>query len=418
MRFLKVCRRGPSAAVVAAWMMIALMMIALPTGLADELADRLGPHVGQTLDLVELGTGRRFVRPTLEGVAVTKGRATALRLRAEGERQATSVSLAGVAKIVAGRETIHEAATAGTAWSQLRGRRAKQAYDESIAGSVARMAERGTAPWPTLTAAEHAAEVEALGRFVAEVQDVFPGLAVTETHEFLVASDIPAAQLAPYVASLDAMHDFLCDLYGIPRGEPLWKGKCLVVAFLREDDYVAFEGRFMQTNTRGTHGMCHQRSDGRVVTACHRGDDPAAFAHMLVHETSHGFNHRWMSPEKLPNWLNEGIAEWVGARVVKHCDQVPRKEAHALVAMRTTGDLGPGFFTAANIQPVQYGMASGLVKMLVGRDARKFATFVRSIKEGTPAEEALRQSFGGSFADLVTAYGAAVGVPNLRHRLE
>jgi hypothetical protein len=413
MHLLKLTRRIQPVALVAAW-----MIMPPPTARCDELADRLEPHVGQTIDLVELGTGRRFVRPTLEGVVATKGRATGLRLRAEGERHATSVSLAGVAKIVAGRETIHEAATTGRAWSQLRGRRAKEAYDRAVAGSVARMADRGTAPWPTLSAAEHAAEVEALRRFVDEVRGAFPGLAVTETHEFLVASDIPAAVLAPYVASLDAMHDFLCDLYGIPRGEPLWKGKCLVVAFLREDDYVAFEGRFMQSNTRGTHGMCHQRSDGRVVMACHRGDDPAAFAHMVVHETSHGFNHRWMSPEKLPNWLNEGIAEWVGARVVKNCDQVPRKEAHALVAMRTTGDLGPGFFTAANIQPVQYGMASGLVKMLVSRDAGKFAAFVRSIKEGTPAEEALRQSFGGSLDDLTTAYGAAVGIPGLRQRPE
>ncbi len=385
---------------------------------ADALADRLGPHVGQTLDLVELGTGRRFVRPTLEGVVEKRGQATGLRLRAEGETTVTSVSLSGVAKIVAGRETIHESASTGKVWSQIRGRRAKEVYDQAVAESVARMKAHGTEPWPVLSAAEHTAEVESLGRFVEDVRAVFPGLATTETHEFLVASDIPAAQLAPYVASLDAMHDFLCDLYGIPRGEPLWKGKCLVVAFLREDDYVAFEGRFMQTDTRGTHGMCHQRSDGRVVMACHRGNDAAAFAHMIVHETSHGFNHRWMSPEKLPNWLNEGIAEWVGARVVKNCDQVPLKEAHALVAMRSEGDLGPGFFTAANIQPVQYGMASGLVKLLVSRDAKKFATLVRSIKEGTPAEEALQESFGGSLDDLVRAYGAAVGVPGLRQRPE
>jgi hypothetical protein len=410
---MNVVHRIRLAAFATAWAFV------VPTiARADALADRLGPHVGQTLDLVELGTGRRFVRPTLEGVVEKRGQATGLRLRAEGETTVTSVSLSGVAKIVAGRETIHESASTGKVWSQIRGRRAKEVYDQAVAESVARMKAHGTEPWPVLSAAEHAAEVESLGRFVEDVRAVFPGLAITETHEFLVASDIPAAQLVPYVASLDAMHDFLCDLYGIPRGEPLWKGKCLVVAFLREDDYVAFEGRFMQTDTRGTHGMCHQRSDGRVVVACHRGNDATAFAHMIVHETSHGFNHRWMSPEKLPNWLNEGIAEWVGARVVKNCDQVPLKEAHALVAMRSEGDLGPGFFTAANIQPVQYGMASGLVKLLVSRDAKKFATLVRSIKEGTPAEEALQESFGGSLDDLVRAYGAAVGVPGLRQRPE
>jgi hypothetical protein len=176
---------------------------------------------------------------------------------------------------------------------------------------------------------------------------------------------------------------------------------------------VAFEEGVLKSGMQGTQGVCHQRSDGRVIMVCHRGADPAAFAHMLVHETSHGFNHRWMTPQRLPNWLNEGIAEWVGTRVVKNCEQVPLKEARAAAFMRSKGTLGPGFFTAANIEPTQYGMASGMVRMLISRDARKFAEFVRGIKEGTPVEESLQRSFGGSLDDLVKAYGAAVGVPNL-----
>jgi len=397
-------------------LIVAAMVAALPAVAprADELATRLEPHVGTTIDLVELGTGRRLVRPVLEGLVEKDDRTTAIRVRPEGQRTPQTLSLAGVAKIVAGRETIHEVEAAGTAWSQVRGRRAREAFERQAAESVERMKARGIEPWPALTAAEHAREVDDLKRFVEEVRGVFPNLVTRETHEFIVASDMPAAQLQPYLANLDAMHDCLCDLYGIPRGEPVWKGKCLVVAFLREDDYIAFEARFMKADTGGTHGMCHQRSDGRVVTACHRGDDPATFAHMLVHETSHGFNHRWMSPARLPNWLNEGIAEWVGQRVVRGCDQVPLKEARAAALMRGSGDLGSGFFTADNIRPEQYGIASGMVRFLIARDARAFARFVRAIKEGVPAEEALGTAFGGSLDDLVRAYGTAVGIPGLR----
>jgi len=397
-------------------LIIAVMLGAIPWPAvrSDELGSRLAPHVGTTIDLVELGTGRRLVRPALEGVVEKDDRTTAIRVRPEGQRTAITLSMAGVARIVAGRETIHEAEAAGATWSQVRGRRARETYERQVAESVERMKARGIEPWPVLTAAEHAREVEDLERFVEEVRTAFPALVTRETHEFIVASDMPAAQLAPYLANLDAMHDCLCDLYGIPRGEPVWKGKCLVVAFLREDDYIAFEARFMKADIAGTHGMCHQRSDGRVVTACHRGDDPATFAHMLVHETSHGFNHRWMSPVHLPNWLNEGIAEWVGQRVVRGCDQVPLKEAQAAAMMRATGDLGSGFFTAGNIRPEQYGMASGMVRFLIARDARAFAAFVRAIKEGMPAEESLAAAFGGSLDDLVGAYGAAVGMPGLR----
>jgi hypothetical protein len=382
-------------------------------GRADELATRLEPFVGDTLDLVELGTGRRFVRPTLEGVVEKDGKASLLRLRPEGEKAVTSLPVAGVVKIVAGRETIHEAEAKGKGVAQVKGRKAKEAYEKKVAESRERMAARGVQPWPELSADEHAAEVESLEKLVAEVKEAFPALQVTATHEFIVATDIPAAQMAPYVKSLDAMHDFLCDLYGIPRGEPVWKGKCLVVAFLREQDFQAFEARFMKVRMAGAHGLCHQSGDGRVIMACHRGDDAPAFAHMLVHETSHGFNHRWMSPQRLPNWLNEGIAEWVGTKVVPGSDQVPLKEAHALDFMRRTGTLGPEFLTRENIDAVQYGMASSLVKFLA-RDLKKFAAFVQGIKEGTPVEESLQASYKISLADLIQAYGAAVGVPQLK----
>jgi hypothetical protein len=278
------------------------------------------------------------------------------------------------------------------------------------------MRKHGVEPWPSLSAKEHAAQLTELEAFVADVREAFPKLQSSQTHEFLLATDIPAGQMAPYLANLDAMHDFLCDLYGIPRGEPVWKGKCLVVAFLERDDFLAFEGRFMHTQAGDAHGICHQRSDGRVIMACHRGDDASAFAHMLVHETSHGFNHRWMSPARLPSWLNEGIAEWVGTQVVPACRQVPLKEAQAVEFMRAGGTVGPGFFddgADAQIGAVQYGIAAGLVKFLVARDRTRFAAFVQGVKEGQGVEESLQQTFRASLDDLIRAYGTAVGVPAL-----
>ena len=394
----------------------ALLACCAAAARADALADALEPHVGQTIDLVELGTGKRFVRPTLDGVTDRGGKATALRLTPEGATRTVSVPLAGIAKIIAGRETIHESAGKGNSAAQLRGRKSRENREQQMQAAAERMEKNGVAPWPQLSAAEHAAQVKEIEAFVAKAREAFPKLEVSNTHEFIVATDIPAARMAPYLASLDAMHDFLCDLYGIPRGEPVWLGKCLVVAFLEEDDFLAFEGRFMGLAPQGVHGLCHQRSDGRVVMACHRGDDESAFAHMLVHETSHGFNHRWLSPARLPNWLNEGIAEWVGTQVVPACRQVPLKEAKAVEFMQAGGSVGPGFFDDgpdAHINPLQYGIASGLVKFMVARDRKQFAAFVQGVKEGLSVEQSLKNSFRASLDDLVKAYGKAVGVPNL-----
>jgi hypothetical protein len=402
---------------LSGWRLVLVAAVALAAGraLADAAADALEPHVGKTLDVVELGTGRRFVRPTLERLEIRGGRTEGMRIIEEGQRKATTLTLRGITKVVVDRETVYEAEAKVAGAAGIRGRAARERWARELAASEERMRANGVEPWTELSSEAHAAEVARLEAFVAAVQEAFPALELHQTHEFLVATDIPEREISPYLANLDSMHDLLCDLYGIPRGEPVWKGKCLVFAFRSEDDFHAFEARFMRAAIpRGVHGLCHQAPDGRVVMACHRGRDLDAFAHMLVHETSHGFNHRWMSPERIPNWLNEGLAEWVGTQVVPKSRQVPAKEAQARAFMQATGSLGPGFLTAANIQPIQYGIASQLVKFLVARDRKKFAEFVRGIKEGMTAEESLEAAFKGSLADLIAAFGGAIGVPDLK----
>lgn len=382
---------------------------------ADAVGAALAAHVGQMLDVVELSTGRRIVRPRLERVVERNGKTESLRIVEEGQSRSTAVLLKGITKIVAGRETVYEAETKGGGAAGARGRIARERRAAELAESRQRMEARNVEPWPDLTAEEHAAAVGELEAFVDEVRQAFPQLVVSETHEFLVATDIAPREIAPYVANLDSMHDLLCDLYGIPRGEPVWQGKCLVVAFRQQADFQAFEQRFMKVAApEGIYGLCHQFSTGRVITACHRGDEASSFAHMLVHETSHGFNFRWLSPELLPNWLNEGIAEWVGTQVVPNARVMPIKEAQARAFMLQTGSLGPDFFTAANIQSVQYGIASQLVKFLLARDRRKFVQFVRGIKEGMTPEESLEAAYQGSLADLIAAFGQSLGVPHLK----
>jgi hypothetical protein len=420
---------GPGLAWVAVWGVSLLASVAgvadapgadptageAPAATADTVGAALTAHVGQMLDVVELGTGRRIVRPRLERVVERNGKIESIRITEEGQSRSTPLLLKGITKIVADRETVYEAEIKGGGAAGARGRIARERQAVERAESSTRMQARGVEPWAELTAEEHAAAVVDLKTFVDGIRQAFPQLVVSETHEFLVATDIAPREIAPYVANLDSMHDLLCDLYGIPRGEPVWQGKCLVVAFRNQADFLAFEQRFMKVAApEGIYGLCHQFSTGRVITACHRGDEAGSFAHMLVHETSHGFNFRWLSSELLPNWLNEGIAEWVGTQVVPAARVMPIKEAQARAFMLQTGSLGPGFFTVANIQPVQYGIASQLVKFLMARDRRKFVQFVRGIKEGMTAEDSLEAAYQGSIADLITAFGQSLGVPQLK----
>lgn len=374
----------------------------------------LQPWEGQTLDLVELSTGKRIIRPTLERLITSKGKVVKLLLKEEGQKRAKPIYVKAIVKISAGRQTIFQSAVQGGTAGQRKAQQARAAYAQQIEASQQRMRQRGIEGWPQLPAAAHEAEVQQLRQFVAQVQAAFPALKTTETHEFIVATDIPAQQIGPYVESLDKMHDMLCNLYGIPRGEPLWKGKCLVVAFLGQQDFMAFEARFMQAHLPGVHGVCHQRSDGRVVMACYRGDDRDTFAHMLVHETSHGFNHRWISPVTLPSWLNEGIAEWIGTKIVPDCKEVQLKQKHALAFMKAKGTLGDNFFADGRndkIEAIQYGMALLLVRFLEERDRQKFAQFVRGIKEGQTVEQSLQAAYGWSRDQLVANFGQRLDIP-------
>ena len=415
--------RGVRSAGLASGLVVSaclvLHLVALPGAATAQpaeggaaLAARLERHVGQAIDLVELTAGRRMVRPVLAGVMKQRGTVTALRLLTDPAAPPQTVQLAGVSRIIIDREVVHDTGPRGGA-GRPGGSRARDGGGRAAAASAARMRAKGVEPWPVRSAADHAAEVAKLQAFVTRVTEDFPGLEVVTTHEFIFATDIPAAEVAGVVANLDRMHDILCDLYDIPAGEPVWLGKCLVIAFRREEDFLAFEKHFMREIPAGVHGVCHQATEGQVVVAGHQGRDQPSFEHMLVHETTHGFNHRWVSAVKLPNWLNEGIAEWVGRQVVPGCRQVPAKEARSLAVMQATGSVGDDFFTATNINRDQYGIASGLVSFMAGRDRRRFTQFVRGIKEGMTVEESLTAAFNVSLDELLAAYAATLGLPRL-----
>ncbi|MDA1041494.1 MAG: hypothetical protein O3A37_14560, partial [Planctomycetota bacterium] len=187
---------------------------------AEELEATLAPYVGQVLDLVELSTGARFVRPTLQGMSTRLGEITALRLVPEGLTGVKSIRMGGISRIMAGREVLYEAPERGNGRSTTFARRQRERYEEELRDAAERMRAQGVEPWPELTSEQHAAEVESLKAFVQQVRGSFPAVELVETHEFLVATDIIPEQVAPFVASLDSMHDFLCTLYGIPQGEP------------------------------------------------------------------------------------------------------------------------------------------------------------------------------------------------------
>jgi hypothetical protein len=106
-----------------------------------------------------------------------------------------------------------------------------------------------------------------------------------------------------------------------------------VIAFVNKQMYDQFEREVMSNpKAEGTAGLPHGFSDGRVVVTCCRGDDPAFFAHVLVHESAHGFLYRFRSNVHINSW----IYDWVAEVVVQGSAFTSRRQSDAVVNMSRT----------------------------------------------------------------------------------
>jgi hypothetical protein len=249
------------------------------------------------------------------------------------------------------------------------------------------------------TVAEHKA-------FLDKVNTKFGGrMRTLESDYFLFCTDLAPAEAELSVRYLNAMYDKLCEMFGVMPGENIWHGKCVIVAFHNESDYHAFEKLMMNNPTpEGTAGLHHGYRDGKSIISCMRGTDPAFYRVVLVHETVHGFLHRYKSSAHIQSWVNEGIADWIADFVVPDSNTVKRRRQSARSRLLKTRTLGAGFFEVSHIDGDDYGTASDMTDMMLLSSAASYRLFLDGIKEGQSWEESLMNSYGVTSAQLAELY--------------
>jgi hypothetical protein len=255
---------------------------------------------------------------------------------------------------------------------------------------------------------------------IDEVVSLFPDMQLYETDYFLFVSNMPPDQVRPYAASVDRMYDWMCRLYGVPRDHKVWLGgKAPIFAFLEKPDFDNFEDRFYpearQTfrSLNSIYGLCHMSPSGEVVIACFRGNDPNDFGQMLVHETSHGFIHRYKTKVELPNWVNEGMADLIGAEMVPASTALKKREYTAMQRLAQQPSFG-GMLGAERIEAWQYGLASSLNRFLLEANRQNYVRFIEALKEGMKWDEALSTAYGSSPEELLAHYSRWIGLDGLR----
>ncbi|WLD14834.1 hypothetical protein [Planctellipticum variicoloris] len=293
-------------------------------------------------------------------------------------------------------------------------RRERLTWEERVS---AQLEKRQAQLWPELTAEENAEAVAEYKTFLDEVRQASPTLPwnLYETRYYLFFTDMPQAQIAGYVTYLDAMYTQLCKAFGVPEGKNIWRGKCVILAFVDKENFYAFEQKYYNHDATGAQGLCHSHGDGKVIMSCYRGDNPTFFGVVLVHETSHGFVHRVKSSARVPSWVNEGIADWIAQAVVTSDTEVQHRQQEGITRIRQTGSVGTNFLADdARIEAWQYGLATNMVTFLLKLDGKRYRQFIDGIKEGLPPEESLQQSYGMNYQQFLVRYGQSVGVPQLR----
>jgi len=283
--------------------------------------------------------------------------------------------------------------------------------------SKSRLAKSGHSLWDTPSDDVRKSTIDDAHALFEKAKLLFPdhNWMLQETEFFLFYTDMPPDQIAGYLANLDAMYRQMSVAFGVLPGRNIWRGKCPVIAFLDADAFRRFEAQVMQNPVpNAVQGLHHGYSDGKVVITVYRGNDPAYFATVLVHETAHGFVHRLRSNVNIVPWLNEGIADWIAGVAVPASGEVPRRQSDAIAQMRSNGSMGGLFDEGKRLTSTDYGTASSLTQFMLQTDSNLYRAFLDAIKDGYSIEEALKLTYNCTPQELVNRFGQSLGIPDLR----
>jgi hypothetical protein len=270
------------------------------------------------------------------------------------------------------------------------------------------------APWPVLSDAQRADAVQSMkDEAVAALGSVGISCEPVETERFLLYGDLPRAELERWGRDLDAMYARVADLLAVPKGVNLFWGKAVILAFQRQDTFQVVEAAaFRHKAPASLRGVCHQRGPQAFISIW-RGNDELEFASTLVHETTHGVVHRYATAARLPEWANEGFAEWVARACVPRSRVDANRRPQGLAFFRAGGDatkvmaMDGKAGTWPGDNAIGYAVGYLLVDLMIAERPKQFAAWVKAVKGGKDWSAALAEEFGmtpGALAQAASSW--------------
>jgi hypothetical protein len=249
--------------------------------------------------------------------------------------------------------------------------------------------------WGKLTPAEQAQAVAELKAFAMDTPKGKAGaLRLNETRYFLFYSDLPDKEAQNWSSLLDRMYSLLASLFDVSGN--IFRGKALIFVFSKEQDYMDYQKQVEGVDAKGSAGMTNSYGSGMVHISFFRQKQELEFAHVLVHESTHGFVHRYRSPIRLPSWASEGLAEQIASELVPikgedaWLKDVTRKE------LKMHGGVGKDFFDVQHIAAWQYPVAESFTRLMITENRSGYVRFINGIKDGISVDDALAKKYGAT----------------------
>ena len=231
-------------------------------------------------------------------------------------------------------------------------------------------------------------------------------LGMAETKHYLIFSNADAAMTGNFIKWCEALHANLCSQFGIPTGERVWDGKCLLLLFNSRVAFTMYAQTFDKYSAAraGAYLAAENLTPAgpNLLHICMPLDERNIRYHqeIFAHEGTHAFFMLYRTPGRLPRWLNEGLAEYMTtvndsslrAKKLRPASEYARKSFSISHVFEERGVYGLNW--------EDYSVCFTLVDFLLRAGRPKFKKFVDGLKDGKDQETALKAAYGFSIADL------------------
>jgi hypothetical protein len=242
------------------------------------------------------------------------------------------------------------------------------------------------------------------------------GVTFTEfqTDHFICFNDWDAREAQFLKNNLEGAYATVSKQFEIPVKENVFVGKLPVLMFAKHEDFTKFASqvdRFPVPKTVAGYYMTMVTSEGQQtgghmamwkpdITGNNVSEAERQWAYTLTHEFTHAFVARYRTNQRIPRWLNEGVAEVIAN------SKFPRQGVRDFARrMALKGADVSSVFDDNNMPGGEmYPVMMTLVETLIADDRKAFLKYFDDIKAGVDPEEALKKYYNTDYDGLVKAW--------------